>query len=114
MRWPETAKRRSRNCCLYSRGSSGVPPRQRHLFGESDHLVERVFAGEAPDEGLDGAAQVVLAFAGVERGQDFEHHGHHDVHPTGADEGDGAVEIEDGDAGAGRGAPGWMVSTMNH
>ena len=46
------------------------------------------------------------AFAGVERGQDFEHHGHHDVHPSGADEGDGAVEIEDGDAGVGRGRAG--------
>ena len=85
---------------------------QRHLFGERDHLVQRVFAGEAPDEGLDGAAQVVLAFAGAERGEDFEHHGDHDVHPSGADEGDGAVEIEDGDAGAGRGRSG--MDGFNH
>ena len=35
---------------------------ERHLFGESDHLVEGVLAGEAPDEGFDGAAQIVLRF----------------------------------------------------
>src|ERR1017187_567026 len=67
---------------------------QCDLFGQGDHLIESVLAGEAPDEGLDGAAEIFLAFTGVERGKDFEHHRQHDAAPSGADERDGAVEIE--------------------
>ena len=85
---------------------------QCHLFGQRDHLIQRVFAGEAPDEGLDGAAQIVVAFAGAESGEHFKHHGQHDAGPSGTDERDGAVEIEDGNTGEGRRCAG--VDGFNH
>jgi len=47
-----------------------------------------------------------MGFAGAEVGEDLDHHRDHNVHPAGADEGEGAVEIEDGDARIRRGGSG--------
>src|SRR5207244_9233738 len=78
----------------------------RNLSGKSDHLVECVLAGESPDERLDGAAQLVVAFAGAEPAKGFEHHGHHDVHPSGTNERECAVEVEYDNARIGCGRAG--------
>ena len=43
----------------------------RHLPGKGDHLVKRVLSGEAPDERLDGAAQLVVAFTGTAAREGF-------------------------------------------
>ena len=71
----------------------------RDLFGKLNHLIHRLFAGEAADEFLDDGGERSLRFTGTALGQNFDHHGDHDVHPAGADGGDGTVEIEEGDPG---------------
>ena len=70
-----------------------------HLFRQRDHLVDGLPAGEAPDEIFDHRAQLVFGFAGMEFGQNLHHHRHHHLHPAGADEGEGAIEIEECDLG---------------
>jgi hypothetical protein len=65
-----------------------------HFFGERDHLVDGVFAGEAPDKLLHHQSQVCLRFAGPEIRQDLDHHRNHHVHPAAADERECAVEIK--------------------
>ena len=39
-----------------------------------------------------------MSQAGVKSSEGVDHHGGHDVHPPGAYDGDGAIEIEDADA----------------
>ncbi len=68
-------------------------------FGESDHLVDRFLARQLPDELFDYRPKLIFGFTALQVSEDFDHHGHHNVHPTGADERQGAVEIEEHNAG---------------
>ena len=106
------SRSRSRYIFLYSSGSSGVPPRARHLVGELDHLVHGLLAGQTPDEIFDHGAQLGLGFAGLQIDQNLDHHGDHHVHPAGADQREGAVEIEEHNFGMGGRGAGRIVSIM--
>ena len=79
---------------LISQGFKGCATAQFHLAGQLHHLVDRLFAGQARHEILHQRAQCGLFLAGVKVGENLHHHGHHHVHPTGADQGDGAIEIK--------------------
>src|SRR5205807_7572773 len=51
-------------------------------------------ACQPADELLDDCAQVFLPLAGLEIHEDLDHHRDHDLHPPGADDGDGSIEIK--------------------
>ncbi len=85
------------------------------VIGELHHLVDGFLAGEPPHEIVDDGAQLGFGFAGFEIEQNLDHHGHHDVHPAGADQREGAVEIEQRGAGvARRKSEGRIASSIFH
>jgi len=69
------------------------------LIGQLDHLVDRLLPGQAGDALLDACTELVHGLALRNIGEDFHHHGDHHIHPAGSDERDGAVKIEEADAG---------------
>jgi hypothetical protein len=86
---------------LVSKGFKGFATSQFHLAGKLHHLVDRLFAGQARHEIFHQRAQCGLALAGVKFHENFHQHWDHHVHPTGADQGDGAVEIKQAHASVG-------------
>ena len=62
----------------------------------------------------DGWAKGGFGLAGAEVKQDFDHHGDHDVHPAGANEGKSAIKIEEADAGVFGGGAGVEVFDGGH
>src|ERR1700693_965237 len=68
-------------------------------FGQSDHLINRLFAREPPHEIFDDGAELLFRLPSFQIGQDLYHHGDHHVHPTGADQRESAIEVEYDDAG---------------
>src|ERR1051326_4871346 len=82
------------------------------VFRELDHLVHGLLAREPADELFDDQAQVVFALAGLGIPEDVDHHGHHYVHPAGANQRDSAVEIKEDDPGVLRGST-W-AKLFNH
>lgn len=65
------------------------------FLGKLDHLVDGLLAVELHDEFLDLLMEFVTGFFGRGLSEDLDHHGNHDFGPAFANQGEGAVEIEE-------------------
>ena len=66
------------------------------------------------DIDLSTVAETLGWLSGLQVEQNLDHHGDHDVDPAGAEERDGAVEIEEDDAGAGGAGAGAEIFKRGH